>query len=65
MNIKTFKKICDAKNLNSEDVLYNCGYDINELRLHKGEIFKPCFYIGGKPKYEYIAKYEVILEDCI
>lgn len=65
MNKQTFKKLCEQKGLDAETVAYNCGHRIEDLKLYKGEIFKPCYFVGGYPKYEFIAKYEIKLEDCI
>lgn len=65
MKKETLKKICESKKLDFETVLHNCGWNVEELRLYKGEIFKPAFFVGGKPQYQYLAQYEIALEDCI
>lgn len=65
MNEKTLRKICKEKNINFDDFVENCGWQISELRLYKGEIFKPYIYHCGKPFYKYLAQYQIILEDCV
>lgn len=66
MNKETLKTICEEKNLNFDDVVYNCGHEIENLKLHKGKIYTP--YLKGafnKPIFKYTSEYELILEDCI
>lgn len=65
MKYETFKKICSEKKLDFETVEYNCGFAIKDLKLYKGEIFKPCFYINGKPSYKFLAQYEIDFADCV
>ena len=65
MNEKTLKTMCKEKNLDFDLVVYNIGHRIQDLRLYKGEIFKPWIWIGSKPKYQYLAQYEIKLEDCV
>lgn len=65
MNKVKFENICQEKNLNPEVVLYNCGYDLEDIKLHGGKTYKPFGYFGGKPKYIFDAQYEIILEDCV
>lgn len=65
MKKETLKKMCEAQELNYDDVVYNCGDKVEDLRLYGGKIYHPRTFIYGKPYYTYAEHYEVILEDCV
>lgn len=62
MNKKTFERICKEKNLNPADIEYNLGWNVEDLKLYGGKIYKPA-YLNKYFKFE--KKFEIILEDCI
>ena len=68
MNIKTFEKIIlknGYKKTDINNILYNCGYFIEELKAYKNKIYKPAYYSIGKPVYKITVENEINIGDCI
>lgn len=65
MNATTLKNICEKQDIDFNLFVYNCGYNIEDLKLYAGKIYKPYFFSNGKPVYKFVKKYEIDLIDCI
>lgn len=57
------KEIIEKAGYNYEHTTYNMGTPIKDLKLYKGIVYKPQFYVDGTPKYEYSNRFAINFED--
>lgn len=56
MKKETFERICKEQNIDAKMVLYNIEWELEDLKVYKNKVYKPCWFINGKPYYQYNKK---------